>query len=113
MAFFGEDLKTRIDLLGLDVSTLAKKTFIDEDLINKMISNSISYEEVDEFDMSLLCDVLHCNPKYFIDNTAKNSDLIFATMNRGCDSIKSRTVKAKIQDFINDYFFINGVLNEA
>jgi hypothetical protein len=33
-------------------------------------------------------------------------------MNRGKDSIKSKNVKAKIQDFMNDYAFVNEVLLE-
>ena len=33
-------------------------------------------------------------------------------MNRGRDSVKSKNVKVKIQDFMNDYIFVNEVLLE-
>ena len=33
-------------------------------------------------------------------------------MSRGKDSVKSKNVKAKIQDFMNDFAFVNEVLLE-
>lgn len=112
MQCIGSELQARMDLLGIDVSALSEITFVDEEIISDMIENRISFEDVDEFDMSLICSVLHCDAQYFIDNEVKNKDLLISTMNRGKDSVKSNDVKAKIQDFMNDFAFVNEVLLE-
>lgn len=110
MKYIGSELQDRMNLLGIDVSTLAEITFMDEETISDIIQNRVSYEDIDEFDMSLICSVLHCDARYFIDDKVKNKDLLISTMNRGNDSIQSKNVKAKIQDFMNDFTFINEVL---
>ena len=112
MQYIGSELQDRMNLLGIDVSTLSEITFIDEEIINGIINNESAYEEIDEFDLSLICSALHCDAQYFIDDDIKNCDLLISTMNRGKDSVKSRNVKAKIQDFMNDYAFVNEVLLE-
>lgn len=72
----------------------------------------IFFEDIDEFDMSLICSDLHCDTQYFINDNVRNNDLLISTMNRGNDSVKSRNIKAKIQDFINDFTFINEIFLE-
>lgn len=62
--------------------------------------------------MSLIYSALHCDDQYFIDGEVRNKDLLISTMNRGKDSVKSKNVKAKIQDFMNDFAFVNEVLLE-
>lgn len=109
MFYFGDDLKERMILLGFDTAKLAELTFIEPSEIEEMINNEIPYNEIDDFDMSLICNALHCDTKYFVDSSVKSKDLVYATMNRGNDTQKSRTIKAKIQDFIKDYTFINEV----
>lgn len=112
MQYIGSELQDRMDLLGVDVSTLSEMTFMDRDVIDNIIDNRLAYEEIDAFDLELICNALHCDTLYFINNDVKNKDLLFSTMNRGKDSIKSKNVKAKIQDFMNDYAFVNEVLLE-
>lgn len=112
MKYIGRELQDRMDLLGIDVSTLAEITFMDEETISDIIENRISYEDVDEFDVSLICSALHCDHQYFIDGEVRNKDLLISTMNRGKDSVKSKNVKAKIQDFMNYFAFVNEVLLE-
>ena len=62
--------------------------------------------------MSLICSALHCDARYFTDREVRNKDLLISTMNRGKDSVKSKNVKAKIQDYMNDLAFVNEVLLE-
>lgn len=62
--------------------------------------------------MSLICSDLHCDTQYFINDNVRNNDLLISTMNRDNDSVKSRNIKAKIQDFINDFTFINEIFLE-
>lgn len=112
MQYIGSELQDRMNLLGIDVSTLSEITFIDEEVISSIINNESAYEEIDEFDLSLICSVLHCDVQYFLDGDVRNCDLLISTMNRGKDSVKSRNVKAKIQDFMNDFAFVNEVLLE-
>lgn len=112
MQYIGSELQDRMNLLGIDISALSEITFMDEEMISDIIENRIFYEDVDEFDMSLICSALHCAPQYFIDSEIKNKDLLISTMNRGKDSGKSTDVKAKIQDFMNDFAFVNEVLLE-
>jgi hypothetical protein len=112
MQYIGRELQDRMNLLGIDVSTLSEMTFMDEDVINDIINNKLAYGDVDEFDLSLICSALHCDALYFIDDEVRNRDLLVSTMNRGKDSIKSKKVKAKIQDFMNDYAFVNEVMLE-
>ena len=112
MQYIGSELQDRMSLLGMDVSTLSDMTFIDEDMINGIIDNKTAYEDIDEFDLSLICSTLHCDTRYFIDAEVRDKDLLISTMNRGKDTVKSKNVKAKIQDFMNDYAFVNDVLLE-
>lgn len=112
MQYIGSELRDRMDLLGIDVSALSEITFMDEETINGIIENRISYEDVDEFDMSLICSALHCDTQYFVDSEVRKKDLLISTMNRGKDSVKSMNTKAKIQDFMNDFAFVNEVLLE-
>lgn len=112
MQYFGSELQDRMNLLGIDISTLSEITFIDEEVIRGIINNESAYEEIDEFDLSLICSALHCDVQYFINDDVRNCDLLISTMNRGKDSVKSRNVKAKIQDFMNDLAFVNEVLLE-
>lgn len=112
MQYIGSELQDRMDLLGIDISTLSNITFLDEDVISDIINDKFSFEEIDEFDLSLICSALHCDAQYFVNDEVRNKDLLISTMNRGKDTVKSKNVKAKIQDFMNDYAFISGVLSE-
>lgn len=112
MKYIGKELQDRMSLLGVDISTLAEITFMDEKTISDIIENRISYEDIDKFDMSLICNALHCDSQYFIDDKVKNKDLLISAMNARKDSIKSKNVKVKIQDFINDFVFVNEVMLE-
>lgn len=112
MQYIGSELQDRMNMLGISVSTLSDMTFVDEEIINDIINNKSAFEEIDESDFSLICSALHCDARYFVDGEVRNRDLLISTMNRGKDSVKSKIVKAKIQDFMNDFAFVNEVLLE-
>ena len=90
MRYIGYELKNRMDMLGIDVFALSEMTFMDEDIIRDIIADT----------------------HYFIDGEVRNKDLLVSTMNRGEDSVKYKNVKAKIQDFMNDFVFVNEILLE-
>lgn len=112
MQYIGSEIQDRMDLLGIDVPALSEMTFMGEEVIDDIINNKLAYEDIEEFDLSLICSALHCNARYFVDDEVRNEDLLVSTMNRGKDSVKSKNVKAKIQDYMNDYAFVNEVLLE-
>lgn len=113
MLYIGSDVQDRMNLLGLNVEELADKTFLEENVVNAILNNEIALEEIDEFDLSLICSVLHCRENFFTDVSVKEKDLLLASMNRGADNEKSMNVKAKIQDFMNDFAFVTDVLSEV
>lgn len=113
MLYIGNDVQGRMNMLGLSAEELADKTFLEVETINGITDNEIALEEIDEFDLSLICSVLHCRKEFFTDPDIKEKDLLMASMNRGLDNEKSLNVKAKIQDFMNDYVFVTDVLREA
>lgn len=112
MEYIGADLRDRMNMLGVEVSALSEMTFVDEKIISEVLSDKRAYEEIDEFDLLLICRALHCDVLYFVDDEVREKDLVVSTMNRGKDSVKSKSVKAKIQDFINDFSFVNEILLE-
>lgn len=110
MQYIGSELQDRMNLLGIDVFALSDMTFMDEGVIRDIITNKLAYEDIEEFDLTLICSALHCDSLYFIDTEVKNRDLLVSTMNRDKDTVKSKNTKANIQDFMNDYAFVNKVL---
>ena len=91
MLYIGKDVQDRMDILGLTVKEIADKTFLEEDVITAIINNQAPLEEIEEFDFSLLCSVLHCREDFFTNPQ----------------------VKAKLQDFMNDFAFVTEVLSET
>lgn len=106
MQYIGSVLKDRMEMLGVDISALSEITFIDKGVMRDIVEDRIVYEDVDEFDMSLICRALHCDVRYFIDVEVRNKDLLISTMNKEHDSVKSNNIKAKIQDYMKDFAFI-------
>lgn len=112
MQYIGNELCDRMNLLGIDISALSEMTFMDEETLKEILTDKQAYEEIDEFDLSLICSALHCDALYFVDGEVRKKDLLVSTMNRGKDSVKSKNVKAKIQDFVNDFAFVNEIMLE-
>ena len=109
MLYIGKEVQDRMELLGLTIKEVADKTFLEEDVVAAIINK----ENIEEFDFSLLCSVLHCQEDFFTDSEARERDLLSASMNRGLDDKKSMNVKAKLQDFMNDFAFVTDILSEV
>lgn len=112
MLYIGKDVQDRMKLLGLTADEVADKAFVDKEQIDAIVQNQIALEEIDEFDLSLICGVLHCTPEFFQDTVTKSNDLLVASMNRGLDNENSMKIKAKIQDFMRDFTFVEDILSE-
>lgn len=103
------ELQKRMNLLGLSVKELADKTFLSHQYIQNIFDGKVLLSSVDEFDLSLICSVLHCNSDFITDETVRKRDLLINTRKGDKRAVK---VKAKIQDFINDFTFVNEIFSE-
>lgn len=112
MLYIGRFVQDRMDLLGLTADSLAEEAFLEKLDVENIINDNVAFENIDEFDLSLISNVLHCKPEFFINESIRKKDLLMATMNRGNDTEKSMNVKAKVQDFMNDFTFIDRILSE-
>lgn len=110
MLYIGNELKRRMDLLNIDITTLSEKSFVDINDIQSILSNQVPFELIDNFDLNLICSVLHCKQEYFLDEATRNRDLLIGCKNRGTDNEASIKVKTKIQDFMNDFTFLQGLV---
>ena len=61
--------------------------------------------------MALICNFLHCDEQYFAYPNIHN-DFLERILDKEKDSNASKKTKIKIQDFLNDFMFINGVVSE-
>lgn len=113
MLYIGNDMQDRMNLLGLTADDVASRAFLEKDDVDAIIQNRIGLSDIDEFDFSLICGVLHCKPEYFTDKSVRDGDLLAVSMNKGSDNEKSLNVKAKLQDYIDDLSFVNEVLLEV
>lgn len=113
MIYIGNTLRERMNILEIETKELSVKSFVDASYIESILKNEISYEDIDEFSLNLLCSVLHCKPVFFTDSFIRNKDLVHASMNRGEDTEKSIKVKMRIQDYLNDIIFIDEILREC
>ena len=111
MRYIGNVLKERMDMLEIDTATLAEMVFMDVEKIWNIAENKIPYEKIDEFDMALICNALHYNEQYF-EYLDIHNDFLDRVFDKEKDSNVSKKVKIKIQDFLNDLMFINGVVSE-
>ncbi|CUP52635.1 Uncharacterised protein [Anaerostipes hadrus] len=111
MRYIDNALKRRMDMLEIDAATLAEMSFVDEEIIRKIIENKIPYEKIDKFNMALICNLLHCDEQYFAHPNIHN-DFLDRVFDKEKDSNASKKTKIRIQDFLNDFMFINGVVSE-
>lgn len=105
MKYIGKRLKKRMKLMDVSVDMLSEDSFVDKDLIKNILKNKVSLNDIDEFDLALICSALHCDIAYF---TEGKDDFLSLSVNRGL-SMKPVKVMAKIQDFMNDRDFINSL----
>lgn len=104
----GEKLNERMQLLGIGIPALSEASFVEKDMIQDLLENRRSHEMIDLFDRDLICSALSCDPSYFTDDGVREKDLLIATRRRK-DSVTSRKVKAKLQDFMRNWSFVTRI----
>ena len=110
MLYIGKVMQARMNQLGLTIRELAEKAFMDKRQVKAILEDEIALDDIDEFDMALISSVLHCRPEIFSDVSVRKTDLLCVGECHGKDNQKSLEVKAKIQDFLNDFTFVKDVL---
>lgn len=113
MKYIGKDMLDRMKLLDLTADEVAEKTFMEKEAIDAIIQDRIALEQMDEFDVSLICNVLHCRLDFFTDEKRKENDILVSSIHKELDSVKSLKIKAGIQDFVNDFAFVTEVLADG
>lgn len=96
----GDQMKNRMDLLGLSVPMLAEQTFLSEEILWNLLENRISVTDLDDFDQEILKNALHWS-----DLTGKADS--FDRMVVSFDSAGSKSAKIQICDFLQDFAFLS------
>lgn len=105
----GNIIKERMKSLGITQKELLERSFVDEDILNGLISDCISVSEVDIDDIDFISQVLYCTPEYFTEKKVRDNDVLTSSLNRGDIGIKSNNVKVKIQSIMEDFEFMNSI----
>jgi hypothetical protein len=108
--FIGSILRERMDMLGFSSESLANNTMLEEQYIEDIMNDHIELENIDDFDSELLSNALFCDIYYFKDMSIRSKDVVFCSMNRGIDTVKSNLAKAKIQSYMRDLIWIKEAL---
>lgn len=109
--YIGDTLKKRMDILEIDAATLAEMAFMDAEVVKNIVNNKIPYEKIDQFDMALISSALHCNEQYF-EYPDTHNDFLGKVIDKEKDSDASKKAKIKIQDFLNDFIYVNKIMSE-
>lgn len=110
MAQFADLFVKRMKMVGLDdVKILSEKSFVDEEIIEKICAGELSLSQIDDFDFDLLCSTLKCEREYFCSEEVRKNDILSASLNRGEDDPKTIKIKLKLQEFMNDFIFLDSL----
>lgn len=99
--YIGTTLQTRMKKLGLTTQDISHEIWQPPAYIQIILDNKIAYEDIDEFDINLLCAVLHCEPELFTD--PDYHDMI-SDMPDMPSHIMSKI--ADVQSYINTFAFL-------
>lgn len=102
----GDVLQERMDYFKISKERLSEEALVDMEELSMILSNDISYDEIDEITLEFISQVLYCKPQYFIDKVIRSKDLVNACYNRGKSTPKSNKVKGILQSFAEDLAFL-------
>lgn len=101
-------VKERMELFNMDVASLSAESFVDIETLHRILADDL--EEIDEFDINMIASSLFCTPEYFYDAGVRAMDIVTNSLNRGIENTKSILSKAKIQNFVRDFVFIQEIM---
>ncbi|KMK77959.1 hypothetical protein [Alkalihalobacillus pseudalcaliphilus] len=102
----GNILKERMDCFNISEEALCEEALIESEELQAILSNEVSYSEIDEVTLSFISQVLYCSPEYFADKQLRDKDLVRCSLNRGASTPKSNEVKGILQMFSEDFSFL-------
>lgn len=111
--YIGEIMQERMQALNISAEHLAEESLTDIELIDDILNNNKTLEDIEEFDIEFISDVLYCSPEYFIDKEIRDKDILYSSLNRGVKDTKSNITKAKLQKFANDFSFLMEIVDEV
>lgn len=99
--YIGTVLQTRMKKLGLTTQDISHEIWQPPAYIQMMLDNKVAYEDIDEFDINLLCTVLHCEPELFTDPD-------YHDMISDMPDMPSHTMSkvAEVQSYIDTFAFL-------
>lgn len=99
--YIGTVLQTRMKKLGLTTHDISHEIWQPPAYIQMILDNKVAYEDIDEFDINLLCTVLHCEHGLFTDPDYHD---IVSDM----PDMPSRTMSkiAEVQSYIDTFAFL-------
>lgn len=106
--YIGTTLQTRMKKLGLTTQDISHEIWQPPAYIQIILDNKIAYEDIDAFDINLLCAVLHCEPKLFTD--PDYHDMI-SDMSDMPSHIMSKI--AEVQSYIDTFAFLMNTEHDA
>lgn len=111
--YIGKLLKERIEMLNITPADIVNQSFLDTDLVRKILNDEIELEDIDYFSLSILCSVLHCKPEYFSEPGVREKDLVYVGRGQEFESSESMKVRANLQTFVEDFGFVQEVQKET
>ncbi|MBU3089826.1 hypothetical protein KPL42_15175 [Clostridium gasigenes] len=111
--YIGILIKERMKALGISKDELVENSFVDEEIIDKLLDNKQSISEIDVMDMEFISETLYCKLDYFLDENVRKKDVLNNSLNRGSKSIKSNNVKVKIQDVMENFEMLYTIYEES
>ena len=110
--YIGEILRERMTALDINIELLSEKSFVDQEVIEDILYDTIDSDDIDTFDLELISKCLYCDINYFIDKSVRGKDMIHSSMNRGNNDVKSNNVKGQLQVVVNDFVFLRQIMSE-
>lgn len=100
-------INERLDKFGMTREQFVKASMLDEAVLNRIFDNSVSPDQLDYFDLSVISNVLFCTPEYFLDPNIRSQDVVSCCFNRGEDTHCSNITKAKLQSLVRDIAYLH------
>lgn len=96
----GMKLSVYMNLMGISLSELSECVQMDEATLQDILNGKTAWDDVDSFDQFLICSALRVIPTYLAGETEN-------------DTRKSRLIRARVQEFVEDFALIREVYESA
>ena len=105
---FKDILKSRMELLDITTKELADTVFMTTSEVKNILDGIVGYDDLDSFDISLLCSALYCSDDYFENKETRDKDML-NNLIATSDTLKIIEVKKRISSYLYNMGFIKSV----